>query len=82
MYSGETEVKIWRKAQPPNFLAATFFTAHCLTGSSSSCMETISTMNESKDWNSLVEDRELLECELAEHVDRLYTFSSSLLNHS
>lgn len=29
-------------------------------------------MNESKDWNSLVEDRELLECELAEHVDRVH----------
>jgi len=42
------------------------------SGSSSSFVETISTMNESKDWSSIVEDRELLECELAEHVDRVH----------
>jgi len=42
------------------------------SGSSSSCLETISTMNESKDWNSIVEDRELLEFELSEHVDRIH----------
>lgn len=42
------------------------------SGSSSSCLETISTMNESKDWNSIVEDRELLEFELSEHIDRIH----------
>lgn len=41
------------------------------SGSSSSCMETVSTMNESKDWSSIVEDKELLECELSEHADRV-----------
>jgi len=42
------------------------------SGSSSSCLETISTMNESKDWGSLVEDREIVEFELTEHVDRVH----------